>query len=81
MNPRDLTDGELMTELAAALAALRAELAALDADFPPWHCFLSDTGRVWATRATKPGPEQDGGDALDADTPAAMRELLKAATA
>lgn len=31
-------------------ADVPAALAALDAEFPEWHCWRSDHGRLWATR-------------------------------
>jgi hypothetical protein len=71
-----------------------AEVAAITADFPPWHAYLSrtepDAGppRVWAARArpTHPHVHADpltsrftgSGETVDADTPGQMRDLLAA---
>lgn len=54
------------------LTEARRELSGIAADYPAWHCFLSEpAGRAWAV-LTEAGGEL-AGTTLDADTPSELR--------
>jgi hypothetical protein len=54
----------------------RDELVALEADYPRWHCWFSDTGIVHATTCTCPAG--GSGTTLEAPTPERMRQVIAA---
>ena len=56
-------------------ASLRAELRAVESDYPGWHCWLSDAGTVCGTTVTR-CPWHGGGCTLDAPTPDVMRQCI-----
>ena len=50
---------------------LSDELRAVEQDFPGWHLYPSDAGRIWAS--TTENHDGGSGTTLDANTPQAMR--------
>ena len=59
---------------ASAPPGLRAELAAVEHDYPRWHCWLSDAGVVHATACTC--PFGGSGTTLEAPNPQQMRRVI-----
>lgn len=59
-----------------ASTGLRAELRAVERDYPGWHLFTSDTGSVWA--ATTENHAGGSGTTLEAPTAAVMRYEIAA---
>jgi hypothetical protein len=55
---------------------LRAELRAVEDDYPGWHLYLSDTGSVWA--ATTENHHGGSGTTLEGVTPRGMRYEIAA---
>jgi hypothetical protein len=86
MRPRDVTPGpkasrnSLTGKKASTLtitsgdAPVSLELRAIEREFPGWHLFPSDAGRIWAvTTHTHAG---GSGTTLDAETPALARQQI-----
>jgi hypothetical protein len=55
-------------------ASLHEETASIGRDYPGWHAWISDAGRVWA--ATPRSYAGGSGTTIDAPTPAAMRREI-----
>lgn len=54
--------------------SLSTELRAVEHDYPGWHLFTSDTGRIWA--ATTENHAGGSGTTLDAPSPDLMRHAI-----
>lgn len=58
---------------------LSAELAAVQRDFPRWHCWRSDAGTAIATHSSTSAEQHAGmppGVTLDAPTPELLRYVI-----
>jgi hypothetical protein len=58
-----------------------ADASAIEAGFPGWHIWKSDTGRWWAARKTTlPARKSSAGCAqyLESDSPEGLRNLIAA---
>lgn len=58
--------------------SLTAELRAVEQEYPGWHLFTSDTGRIWAVTTENHEGHSGSGTTLDAETPAGMRREIAA---
>lgn len=54
--------------------SLSDEMRAVEAEFPGWHLFTSNTGRIWA--CTCKNCYGGSGSTLDAQTPQEMRRVI-----
>ena len=54
--------------------SLSDEMRAVEREFPGWHLFASDAGRIWA--CTNKNCGGGCGTTLDAETPQEMRRVI-----